>query len=222
VIRIIALEREYGSGAAGIAKALADRLDWTLWDRAITCEIAKRLKCDVHSVEQREERPDPTFYRLVKIFMRGSYEESLQGSDKLELLDAEHLAQLFEDIVSHIAARGRSVIIGRGSPWFLRKRDDTLRVFIYAPAEEKLRRIKAQGKSHSEAENLIATIDRERAAFVKKYYGANWPERYLYHIMINSEIGDEGVIGMILKEMDLLNARPDLLARAGTPQHLSR
>ena len=222
MIKIIAIEREYGSGAAAIAKALTDRLGWTLWDRAITCEIAKRLKCDVHSVEQREERPDPTFYRLIKIFMRGSYEESLQGSDKLELLDAEHLARLFEHIVNDIAAKGHSVIIGRGSPWFLRKRHDTLRVFIYASEEEKLRRIRAQGKTQSEAEDLIATIDRERAAFVKKYYGANWPERYLYHLMINSEIGDEGVLRMILNQMDLLNASRDSLVRSGAPQHLSR
>lgn len=222
VIKMIAVEREFGSGAAAIAKALADQLGWTLWDRAITCEIAKRLKCDVHSVEQREERPDPTFYRLVKIFMRGSYEESLQGGEKLELLDAEHLALLFEHIVTDIAAKGHSVIMGRGSPWFLRKRHDTLRVFIYAPESEKIRRIKAQGKSQSEAEDLIATIDRERAAFIKKYYGANWPERYLYHLMINSEIGDEGVLRMILNEMEIINAKPHSLAHAGAPQHLSR
>ncbi len=222
MIKIIAVEREYGSGAAAIAKALADQLGWTLWDRAITCEIAKRLRCDVHSVEQREERPDPAYYRLVKVFMRGSYEESLHGGDKLELLDAEHLARFFEQIVNDIAAKGHSVIIGRGSPWFLRKRNDTLRVFIYASTEEKIRRITAQGKTQSEAEDLIATIDRERAAFVKKYYGANWPERYLYHLMINSEIGDEGVLKLILNQMDLLNAKPDLLVRAGASQHLSR
>lgn len=81
--RIITIEREYGSGAAGIAQTLSDQLGWELWDRAITCEIARRLKCDVESVEQREERPDPAFYRLVKIFMRGSYEESLHGGGNL-------------------------------------------------------------------------------------------------------------------------------------------
>jgi cytidylate kinase len=221
VIKIITIEREYGSGAAAIAKGIADHLGWTLWDHAITCEIARRLKCDVQSVERREERPDPTFYRLVKAFMRGSYEESLQGGGGLELLDAEHLAQLFETIVTDIAATGNSVIIGRGSPWFLRNRSDTLRVFIYAPHYEKVRRITAQGRKQSEAENLLATVDRERAAFVKKYYGATWPDRYLYHLMINSEIGDEAVKNVILSEMDLLVGRRELLAHSGSAQHLS-
>jgi cytidylate kinase len=222
VIRIIAIEREYGSGAAAIAKRLANRLGWTLWDHAITCEIARRLKCDVESVEQREERPDPAYYRLVKIFMRGSYEESLQGGDRLELLDAEHLALLFEMIVTDIAAKGSCVIIGRGSPWFLRGRDDTLRVFIYAPESEKIRRITAQGRAKSEAEDLINSVDRERAAFVKKYYGANWPERHLYHLMINSEIGDEAVTRMILSGMDLLDTTPALPGRTGAAQNLAR
>ncbi len=222
MIKIIALEREYGSGAAAIAKTLADRLGWTLWDHAFTCEIARRLKCDVAAVERREERPDPAFYRLVKIFMRGSYEESLQDGGKLELLDAEHLALLFEKIVGDIAAKGNCVIIGRGSPYFLRHRDDTLRAFIYAPEEDKIRRLTAQGKTRSEAEDLIKTVDRERAAFVKKYYGAHWPERYLYHLMINSKIGDEAVTRMILSEMDLLDGKSALADRAGAAQNLSR
>jgi cytidylate kinase len=214
VIKIITIEREYGSGATAIAKSVADHLGWTFWDHAITCEIARRLKCDVQSVQQREERPDPTFYRLVKAFMRGSYEESLQGSARLELLDAEHLALLFERIVTDIAGKGESVIIGRGAPWFLRNRRDTLRVFIYAPHDEKIRRIKAQGRKQSEAEDLVASVDRERAAFVKKYYGATWPDRYLYHLMINSEMGDDAVKKMILSEMDLLDAKPELVARS--------
>src|SRR5690348_11108153 len=154
--------------------------------------------------------------------MRGSYEESLQDGGRLELLDAEHLAQLFEKIVTDIAAKGNCVIIGRGSPWFLRNRRDTLRVFIYAPHDEKIRRITAKGRSQSEAEDLLATVDRERAAFVNKYYGATWPDRYLYHLMINSEIGNDAVKKVILSEMDLLVGRRELLAHSSSAQHLSR
>lgn len=203
MITIITIEREYGSGGGGIAKALADRLGWTLWDQEITRAIATRLKCDVKSVEQREERLDPTFYRLMKIFMRGSYEDSYTGSG-LELLDAEHLSRLFEEVVNKIASKGRCVIVGRGCPWFLRERPDTFHAFIYAPHEEKMCRITAQGKSLSEAEDLIETVDRERAAFVKKYYGKVWPQRDLYHLMINSVLGDEVVIDLILNGVKAL------------------
>lgn len=204
MVNIITIEREYGSGAAAIAKTLADRLGWKLWDHEITCEIAKRLKCDVKSVEQREERLDPTYYRLVKIFMRGSYEDSFTGGG-LELLDAEHLARLFEHVVKKIASQGNCVIVGRGSPWFLRDRQDTFHVFVYAPHEEKVRRTMAQGKSRNEAEHLIKTVDCERAAFIKKYYSRTWPQRDLYHLMVNSSLGDAHVIDMILNSVDAVN-----------------
>lgn len=206
MVNVITIEREYGCGAGAIAKQIATKLGWTLWDREITSEIARRLKCDVRSVEQREERPDPAFYRLVKAFMRGSYEDSFTGGS-LELLDAEQLARLFEKVIQNIAGRGNCVIVGRGSPYFLREREDTLRIFLYASYEEKMRRLTAQDISEEEAEELLERVDRERATFVKRYYGQTWPKRELYHLMINTGMGDESVLEVIQFEMDLLNKK---------------
>lgn len=206
MIQIITIEREYGSGAGGIAQAISEKLGWALWDHEITCEIAKRLRCDVASVERREERPDPTFYRLMKVFMRGSYEDRFSGAGT-ELLDAEHLADLFEKVIKDVAQRGPCVIVGRGSPWFLRERDDTMHTFIFAPRDEKMRRLTALGKSESEAEALIDQVDRDRATFVTKFVGKTWPQRDLYHLMVNSIVGDQGVIEIMLHEMELLNRR---------------
>lgn len=214
MIRIIAIEREYGSGAAAIAQKLSERLGWKLWDRDITCDIARRLRCDVKSVEQREERLDPTFYRLVKAFMRGSYEDSMAASN-IELLDADHLAKLFESVVREVATRGNCIIVGRGAPYFLRNRDDVFAVFFYAAREEKLRRVTAQGKSHEEAEELIERVDRERAAFIKKYYSCNWPLRELYHMMLNTSVGDEIVMDLIQHQIGLLDRRSNSANVAG-------
>jgi CMP/dCMP kinase len=213
VINAIAIEREYGSGGGTIAQKLADRLGWTLWDRQITCEIARRLKCDVKAVEQREERLDSTFYRLAKIFMRGSYEESYTGGG-MELLDAEGLSHLFEKVIKEIASKGNCVIVGRAAPYFLRERPDTLQVFVFAPYEEKLRRLLALGSKRAEIEHLLETVDQERAAFIKRYYNKIWPQRDLYHLMINSKIGDEGVINMILAEIGILDRAAEGLQSA--------
>jgi cytidylate kinase len=213
VIKVISIEREYGSGAGAIAAKLAGRLGWTLWDAEITKEIARRLKCNVRSVEEREERLDPTFYRLIKVFMRGSYEESFNGRDA-DLLDAEHLARLFESVLKDAAARGNCVVVGRGCPWYLRDRPDTFHAFIYAPLEEKIRRLAALGKSRAEAEQLVETVDAERAAFVKKFHGKTFPQRDLYHMMLNSKLGDDTVIETILNSIARLNEQAAPLARA--------
>ncbi|MFL6449313.1 MAG: AAA family ATPase [Bryobacteraceae bacterium] len=206
MINVITVEREYGSGGGTIAKMLAERLGWSLWDHEITTEIARRLKCDVHAVEEREERLDPTYYRLFKVFMRGSYEASFSGSN-VELLDADGLFRLFESVVKEIAGRGNCVIVGRGGSYYLRDHKNVLRTFVYAPPEYKISRLTAQGNSREEAEDLVTTVDQERAAFVKKYHGKTWPLRELYHLMINSQVGDEFVLKMILTEMELLNKK---------------
>ena len=206
MIEIITIEREYGSGAGEIAKKLAARLGWELFDKAITEEIARRLKCDVKSVEQREEKPDSGFYRLIKIFMRGSYEERYSGGGSTDLLDAEQLAQLFEAVINDIADRKPCVIVGRAAPWFLRERPNHMGVFIFAPREEKLRRLKEAGVDMNEAERLIEEVDRDRVTFIKRYCGKSWPQRELYHLMINSISGDDAVIDLILHQLEFANA----------------
>lgn len=206
MIRTIAIEREFGSGAGAIARKLAERLGWTLWDEKITEEIAKRLNCDVKSVEKCEQKPDSTFYRLMKIFMRGSYEERYSGTGG-ELLDAESLSRIFGTMVNDIANRGPAVIVGRASTYFLRERDDHIALFLYAPHHEKMRRLLEIGKTESEVEELLEHVDSDRAAFVQRYYGKIWPQRDLYHLMINTIIGDDAVIDLVLREMDILNQR---------------
>jgi cytidylate kinase len=196
VIRIITIEREYGSGAAQIAKKVAAALGWKLWDQLLTQEIARLAHCEQSAVEKREERQDPLYYRLLKSFVLGSYEGS--PSEPVEALDADRIVRISERVVEDAAASGSCVIVGRGSQHFLRSRDDTLRFFLYASREQKISRLISEGNSEREAERLVDTVDRDRAAFIRSYFHAEWPNRSLYHAMINTASGDETVIQAIL------------------------
>ena len=196
MIDILTIEREFGTGAPYIAETIAKKLGWAVWDREITEEIARRLKCKAEMVEKREERLDSVYYRMVKAFMRGSFESQTDAG--LELLDAEHLAGFFEKIVLEIADKGKCVIVGRGAPYFLRNREGAFHVFLYAPYGEKLRRVIEFGKTRKEAEHLLDTVDGERAGFVRKYYNKEWPDRYLYNMMLNVNTGDDAAVQAIL------------------------
>ena len=44
MIKIITIEREYGSGGGEIAQQLAKQLGWKLWDQLLTEEIARYLR----------------------------------------------------------------------------------------------------------------------------------------------------------------------------------
>jgi cytidylate kinase len=206
MINIITIEREYGCGGGDIAQLVANRLGWKLWDQRLTEEIARLANCPQKVVEAREERNDPLYYRLFKSFMRGSYEGSI-NAPKLNLVDSETILKTTKRVVEHAADRGNCVIVGRGSQQFLKNRSDTLRVFLYAPREDKVRRLLARGKSEREAEERVDNVDRERADFIKKYFNVEWPDRAIYHSMINTAIGDEDVVSMILSLKDAYQAK---------------
>ncbi len=206
MINIITIEREYGCGGGEIAQLVANRLGWKLWDQRLTEEIARLANCPKSVVEAREERNDPLYYRLFKSFMRGSYEGSL-NAPKLNLVDSETILKITRRVVEHAAEKGNCVIVGRGSQQFLRNRTDTFRVFLYAPREDKVRRLLGRGKTEGEAEHLVDTVDRERAAFIQKYFHVEWPDRAIYHAMMNTAIGDDAIVHMILNSMQTYDAR---------------
>ena len=195
--RIITIEREFGSGGGVIAAAVAARLGWTLWDQLLTDEIARRLDCDRRAVEAREERSDPTYYRLFKAFMRGSFEGSV-NAPRLKMVDTDCVREFVRAIQLEAAEAGHCVIVGRGSAYYLGDRRDAFHVFIYAPFENKVRRLRSIGKSEQEATELAETVDRDRAAFIKRYFDLEWPAIHRFHLMINSSIGDSVVVDTIL------------------------
>jgi cytidylate kinase len=205
MFRIITLEREFGSGAGPIGVELARRLGWKLWDHQLTSEIAQRAQVHEDAVCMCDERVDSRLYRLAKAFWRGSYERRLPVADS-HAFDTDQMMTMMEEIMGNIAAQGNAVIIGRGAPYFLRDREDTFRVFTYAPREEKIRRLVAVGKSREESEDLVDNVDKERIAYIKHYFNADWPTRTLYHMMLNTVVGDENAIETILHGMETLSA----------------
>jgi cytidylate kinase len=199
-IRLITLEREYGSGGGDIAKRLATRLGWKLWDQSLTQEIARRLDCESSAVEEHEEKRDPAYDRLLKAFMRGSFEGSL-NAPRLKMVDTECVREMVQKLLPEIADRGNCVIVGRGSAYYLGTRQDAFHVFTYARFHERVRRLQSIGKSEREAIELAETVDRDRAEFIKKYFDIEWPGRHRFHLMVNSGMGEEIATETILDAM---------------------
>jgi cytidylate kinase len=203
MIKIITIDREYGSGAREIASKLAARLGWKLWDELLTVEIARILGCDCPAVEQREERRDPLQYRLFRAFLRGSFEGTL-NAQRVKMVDADLIREAAEQVVRKAAGQGNCVIVGRGSAHYLQSNPDALHVFLYAPFEEKIKRLRAMGKSEEEAHVLAETVDQDRAAYIKQYFKVEWPFREIYHLMINSSLSDDVVVDLILDSVNIV------------------
>ncbi|MGA8431699.1 MAG: cytidylate kinase-like family protein [Candidatus Sulfotelmatobacter sp.] len=206
MFRLVTIEREYGCGGGAIAAQLADRLKWTLWDQRLTEEIAHLANVDPCEVQRCDERMDSRFYRFAKTFWRGSHERSSHLMD--QAFDTDCMVSMMERISVDIAREGNAVVVGRGAPYFLRQQPDAFHVFLYAPRAEKVRRLLEDGNSESQAEELVDTVDRERKAYIKHYFNADWPTRSLYHMMLNTAMGNESVIDAILNTMHLAKTGP--------------
>jgi cytidylate kinase len=205
-VRILTVEREYGSGGANIAEQLAARLGWKLWDTQLTEEIARVANVDPKAALRCDERRDSLLYRLFKVYARGSYERSLPLGES-RVFDTDRMVELLHQVIENVASRGNCVIVGRGSAYILRTRPEAFHVFVYAPADEKIRRIMSLGKTEAEAKKLVEEVDAERAEFIQHYFGAQWPARWLYNLMINSKFGDDYVIEAILQQISALETR---------------
>jgi cytidylate kinase len=208
MIRIVVIEREFGAGAGAVADKLARRLGWKLLDHALTEEIAKLAKVSPETCKHREERVDPWLYRLAKVFWRGSHERSVNLPDA-DIIDADRLVCLTEQVIEREAAAGQCVLVGRAAAYFLRERADTFCVFLYAPRKFKYQRILAEVKNEAEALHLLDTVDEERKAFIRHYYKVEWPSRHLYHTMLNTAAGEDATVETILNLIQAADQREE-------------
>jgi Cytidylate kinase-like family len=199
MVQAVTIEREFGCGASEIASLVASRLGWSLWDERLTQEIARLTQSTPEAVEQREWRSDPAVYRLFQDFLRGAFEGGLPPTNRLHLLDARRIADVSKIAVQTALSSGPSVIVGRGSQFFLRDRKDVFHVFLYASRDYKIRRLISKGATQDKAIEEVDTTDKARAAFVRQYLGLKWPEPHLYHAMFNTEMGESRTAAMLVE-----------------------
>ena len=199
MVNAITIEREFGCGASEIASLVASRLGWSLWDERLTQEIARLTESTPEAVERREWRSDPVVYRVFQDFLRGGFEGGLPPTNRLHFLDARRIAAVSETAVKTALSNAPSVIVGRGSQFFLRNRKDVFHVFLYASRDQKIRRLIAKGETQDKAIELVDTTDKARAAFVRQYLGLQWQEPHLYHAMFNTEMGESCTATMLVE-----------------------
>jgi cytidylate kinase len=207
MFRLITIEREYGCGAAAIAAQLADHLRWKLWDQLLTDEIARLANVDRSAVRRCDERMDSRLHRLARSFWRGSYERNSAALGS-QMFDADCMLEMMQETMNRIGREGNAVIVGRGAPYLLRENPGAFHVFLYAPRSEKIRRVMAEGHSEEDAIDQVDSVDHERVAYVKHYFNAEWPTRSLYHLMLNTAVGNEPVVRTILDTMRLVEGSP--------------
>jgi cytidylate kinase len=208
--QIIIIDREFGSGGSPIAEILARRLNWKLFDDELSREIARLARMPLELCKKREERKDPFLHHLINLIWRGSFDRNLPSPDT-HILDTDRLVCIIEMVIKQAAESRPCVMVGRGAPYFLRERKDIFSVFLYASRDIRFNRVLQRvGGNQAEAIRLVDTQDEERKKFVKHYFGHEWPNRHLFHAMLNTAGGDESTADAILQLLNAANQREEI------------
>jgi cytidylate kinase len=199
MVRVLTVSREYASGGGHLARRLAGRLGWRLMDRDLIQRIAQAARVEPQVAEQFDERVDPWFHRLSKAALwRGAFEGVAAVTDE-DFFDAARMAELARRLIEEAAALGDCVIVGRGAQCALRGRPEAFHLFVYAPRAERLKRARSRGAA--DPEFALNERDRARASYVREYYQEDTLNPHLYHLMINSALGEATAISTILTAM---------------------
>ena len=203
MIRNITISRQFGSGGGEIADRLAARLDWRLVDQSVVNEIALRARVSPEVAAQYDERVDPWFHRMVKALWQGGYEGAASSIETVPV-DSDAVAAISSAIVVEAAAVGNAIFVGRGAQCLLARREDTFHVSIYAPRKLRLANLRERLPDVTNLEAMLEERDRQRGAYVQRYFNRDWTDRRLYHLMVCTSIGVDRAMEAILCAAGLL------------------
>ncbi|MCD8318889.1 MAG: MFS transporter [Paraprevotella sp.] len=176
---IITISREYGSGGHEIGQLLARKLGIKLYDRNFITLTAKESGLNEEVVKENEQIVDRPIL----------YDDPVQTA----------MFQAQSRLIQQIARQESCVIIGRLANFVLKDRPNCMHIFIYAPADYRMRHIISEyGVKESDADAVLHRTDRERRMHCLHYTGHPWGDRHYYDLMIDSALlGNEGTAEMI-------------------------
>ncbi|MFQ5706540.1 MAG: AAA family ATPase [bacterium] len=169
----ITISKEIGSQGVELGQRLARRLSWQLYDKELVEYIAENAKVRRNVVESFDEKTQSEIETWVRTLV-----------DKHSLSSDKYFKHLMTVILA-IAKHGRAVILGRGCNFIL-PAFKTLRLKIISPIEKRVNYIMAQehvGKS--EAAEIVAVADKQRAAFIRRFFHHDAAEPLNYDMVLN-------------------------------------
>ena len=125
-------------------------------------------------------------------FMRDSF-EGTSNAQRVQMVDADRSREAAESVVREAARDGNCVIVGRGSAYYLQSNPDAFHLFVYAPLEEKLRRLRTD-KSEEAAHMLAETVGQGRTAYIKQYFKVEWPFHETYDLTFHEKAGSSRIL----------------------------
>ena len=186
----VTISRERGSGGSLVARLVADRLGFVLFDSEIVDHVARSAAVDRMVVAHMDERSQRSIKEWTERVMHRQ-QFSAQG----------YMAHLTKTIMT-AGEKGRAVILGRGAHMLLPV-ERCFRARVIAPLEVRVERLCASGVARAEAEMVIAETDKQRAQFIRENFRQSDDDPLLYDLVVNTrEIAVETAAELIVRAVE--------------------
>lgn len=190
---VITVSREYGSGGRLIAKKLADELGIGYYDGELLSLVAKESGYTEEFVRRNDQKKTQSL--LYHLYI---------GSQILPASDMIFIAQ--SRVIKDLYSKESCVIVGRCADYVLRGFPDVVNVFVTAPLESRIARVRDEYGETAEKGDFRSHImkkDKNRIAYYNYFADDAWGKVQTYDISVNSDIGIEksaDLIAQYIKE----------------------
>lgn len=187
----VTISAGYGAGGSIVAPEVARQLGLPLLDRAISSHVAAQLQVSVGEAEGgalRRSGPDRFFSLLVPLAAGalGAGTDCAPPEAVPVLDDAAFFREQAEFIMRQAMESG-AVILGRGGGAAFHHEPRVLRVRLFGPAPARAEQAaRIEDVDAVTARRRLPEVDRARAQYVRRLYGADINDPALYHLQIDS------------------------------------
>ena len=183
---IITIEREYGSGGRGIGKKIAEKLGIKYYDGELLSLVAKESGYTEEFIKQNDQKRTQSL--LYHLYI---------GSQILPASDMIFIAQ--SRVIKDLYNKESCVIVGRCADYVLRGCDNVIKVFIHAPLESRMERVKnGYGEKAENYKAYVQKKDKSRIAYFNYFADDSWGRADAYDITVNSDVGIDKTVDIIV------------------------
>ena len=102
------------------------------------------------------------------------------------------------ETIRMIAAKENCVIVGRSSDYILKDNPNLIKIFLYAPIEYRINKVKEMYKdTYNEAKKHINKSDKSRASYYEVIANRKWGDKENYDICLDCSIGNDKIVNII-------------------------
>ena len=204
---VITIAKELGSGGRTVGSKLAERLGVKFYDKAVIDGLIDHFHLTTSEIEKIKGKEKnwfddfSTYASFITMAPRPEMFIAPQVINDYHIPTSDELFQCEKEILLGIAETESCVIAGRSGFLVLKDHPNMTSIYIGASKEKRIKRVmEKRSVSAEEAEEIIATVDKSRENFVKRYSGASRYDLRNYDLVLSMDsLSEDDAVECIMR-----------------------